>query len=97
LAIKEPMLRTRRAMMESACWKRIPPARLGGSYEYDRGAERVPVIVVACIDLKKVSVTEESKYASIYPAVQNMLLAAHAPGIGPCLTTHGAVVRGRQK
>jgi len=51
--------------------------------------QQIPVIILACLDLDKASKTEESKYASIYPAVQNILLAAHALGLGTCLTTHG--------
>jgi nitroreductase len=52
-------------------------------------SENVPVIILACLDLRKASKTEEAKFASIYPAVQNLLLAAHSIGLGTCLTTHG--------
>jgi nitroreductase len=45
-----------------------------------------PVIVLACIatDGMKPSLTTG---ASIYPAVQNLMLAARALGVGSCLTT----------
>lgn len=46
-----------------------------------------PVIVLACVALDpgvKASVTTG---ASIYPAVQNIMLAARALGIGSCITT----------
>ena len=45
-----------------------------------------PVWIVACIDEGKVPPTRWSG-ASIYPAVQNMLLAARALGLGATLTT----------
>jgi nitroreductase len=51
-------------------------------------SEKIPVIIFACLDLRKASKSEESKFASIYPAVQNLLLAAHSIGLGTCLTTH---------
>src|SRR5881397_3886269 len=34
--------------------------------------------------------TEKVRYASILPAVQNLMLAAHAMGLGTCLTVHGS-------
>jgi len=46
-----------------------------------------PVIILACVTLDpgvRVSLTTG---ASIYPAVQNIMLAARALGIGSCLTT----------
>ena len=45
-----------------------------------------PVWIVACLDEGQVSPTRWSG-ASIYPAVQNMLLAARALGLGATLTT----------
>ena len=45
-----------------------------------------PVWIVACIDEGKAAPTRWSG-ASIYPAVQNMLLAARALGLGSTLTT----------
>jgi len=45
-----------------------------------------PVWIVACIDEGAVTPTRWSG-ASIYPAVQNMLLAARALGLGSTLTT----------
>ena len=43
-----------------------------------------------CIDLNRVSKSEEVRYASILPSVQNLMLAAHAMGLGTCLTVHGS-------
>ena len=45
-----------------------------------------PVWIVACIKHGKAQPSRMSG-ASIYPAVQNMLLAARALGLGACLTT----------
>ncbi len=44
-----------------------------------------PVIVVACIATEGMPTITTG--ASIYPAVQNLMLAARALGIGSCLTT----------
>jgi nitroreductase len=51
---------------------------------------KVPVLVYCCLDLNRVSKSEEVRYASIYPAVQNLMLAAHAHGLATCLTVHGS-------
>lgn len=65
---------------------RLTPAMLA---EVDRGAlggvASAPVLVVACGDteLGNAAVIE----ASVYPAVQNLLLAAIAAGLGSALTT----------
>jgi hypothetical protein len=55
-----------------------------------RNTEKVPVIVYCCVDLNRVGKSEEVRYASIYPAVQNLMLAAHALGLATCLTVHGS-------
>lgn len=55
--------------------------------------EEVPVLVVACLRggaLKALNATPvgaSSFYGSIYPAIQNFLLAARALGLGAALTT----------
>jgi nitroreductase len=55
-----------------------------------RNTERVPAIIYCCFDRNKSSKSEEVQYASILPAVQNLMLAAHALGLGTCLTVHGS-------
>jgi nitroreductase len=55
-----------------------------------RDTEKVPVIIYCCVDLNHVGKSEEVRYASIYPAVQNLMLAAHALGLATCLTVHGS-------
>ena len=55
----------------------------------------VPVVILACLDLDRASRSEEARYASIYPAVQNLMLAAWSLGLGSCITTHAcSVARG---
>jgi nitroreductase len=46
-----------------------------------------PVLVIACIALDPGVNPTLTTGASIYPAVQNIMLAARALGIGSCLTT----------
>jgi nitroreductase len=52
--------------------------------------EEVPVLIVACLRGLRIGlppVAASSYYGSIYPAVQNLLLAARALGLGAALTT----------
>src|SRR5262245_30646994 len=46
-----------------------------------------PVLILACLAVDPGVATTMTTGASIYPAVQNILLAARALGIGSCLTT----------
>ena len=46
-----------------------------------------PVIILACIALEPAVKPTVITGSSIYPAVQNIMLAARALGIGSCLTT----------
>jgi nitroreductase len=55
-----------------------------------RNTEKVPVLIYCCLDLNRIGCGEEVRYASIYPAVQNLMLAAQALGLGTCLTIHGS-------
>ena len=62
-------------------------ARQNSAVEYlTEHFHEAPVWIVACIDEGKSAPTRWSG-ASIYPAVQNMLLAARALGLGSTLTT----------
>jgi len=52
--------------------------------------EEIPAIVVGCLAtmiplMPRIAVS--SLYGSIYPSVQNLLLAARAAGLGACLIT----------
>jgi nitroreductase len=55
-----------------------------------RNTEKAPVIIYCCVDLNHAGKSEEVRYASIYPAVQNLMLAAHGLGLATCLTVHGS-------
>ncbi len=89
--LKEPMLRTWLARLAGSTG--MSP-RMRDVYdeatEMLRNTEKVPVIIYCCVDLNRVGKSEEVRYASIYPAVQNLMLAAHAIGLATCLTVHGS-------
>jgi nitroreductase len=53
------------------------------------GFGRAPVFIVVCADLDRVH--EQALGSSIFPAVQNLLLAATALGLGSALTTIATV------
>ena len=89
--LKEPMLETWLQRISN-----IPgmAGRMRDVYdeatEMLRNTEKTPVLIYCCLDLNRVSKSEEVRYASIYPAVQNLMLAAHALGLSTCLTVHGS-------
>jgi nitroreductase len=89
--LKEPMLRT---WLERLAGSSGMSPRMRDVYdeatEMLRNTEKVPVIIYCCVDLNRVGKSEEVRYASIYPAVQNFMLAAHALGLATCLTVHGS-------
>ncbi len=89
--LKEPMLRTWLARLAGSTGM---SSRMRDVYdeatEMLRNTEKVPVIIYCCVDLNRVGKSEEVRYASIYPAVQNLMLAAHALGLATCLTVHGS-------
>jgi nitroreductase len=62
-----------------------------------------PALILACLDTRKLGrmadgagtiVSPQSAYASIFPAVQNLMLAARGLGLGTTLTTLHAAVEG---
>lgn len=56
--------------------------------------EEIPVVVLACLQLGHYRADQLSSGASVYPACQNLLLAARALGYGGVLTMwHGYVER----
>ncbi|TMH96065.1 nitroreductase family protein [Candidatus Bathyarchaeota archaeon] len=89
--LKEPMLRT---WLERLAGSSGMSPRMRDVYdeatEMLRNTETIPVIVYCCVDLNRVGKSEEVRYASIYPAVQNLMLAAHALSLATCLTVHGS-------
>ncbi len=58
-----------------------------GPVHFSVGMEDVPVLVMICVELWQVRGSESYRGASIYPAGQNLMLAAAAHGIGTRLTT----------
>ncbi len=73
--------------------KRNDPAtlRIIDAVEWQRDHfEEIPVIVVACLRGPRLPfppIAASSYYGSIYPSVQNLLLAARAAGLGAALVT----------
>jgi nitroreductase len=89
--LKEPMLRRWLERLAGGSAMSQPMRDVyDEATEMLRNTERVPVIIFCCVDLNRVSKSEEVRYASIYPAVQNLMLAAHALGLATCLTVHGS-------
>jgi nitroreductase len=68
-----------------------PAGRAGRAMQqFVDGFERIPVVVLPC--LVRYRKPDPTEGASIYPACQNLLLAARARGLGGVLTMwHGAV------
>jgi nitroreductase len=95
LVVRDALLRERIGELTQRAWEahgrafsedRLSPALLadvdGGA---TGGVARAPVNIVVCADTERgLPATVES---SIFPAVQNMLLAATALGLGSALTT----------
>ncbi len=99
IVVRDPLVKARLTKPMLDPWmKRIAGSGMRGRLKevYDeatemlRNTEKVPIIIFCCLDLNRVSKSEEVRYASIYPAVQNLMLAAHALGLGSCLTVHGS-------
>jgi len=67
---------------ESPAGKMLASARHLGEH-----LGEAPVLVLACIVLDPGVEPSLTTGASIYPAVQNLMLAARAHGIGSCITT----------
>ncbi len=86
--------------MEAAAQAPPPPEQLAARMRMARAAaemaehlHEVPVLLLVClaprpgIPPRSAARTQAGFYASIFPAVQNMLLAARALGLGSVLTT----------
>ena len=86
-----------RAALDAGPDSGIPASRLRmlrGADEYARTFDRVPIHLVVCIRLDALAVTDEQLDrpsviggASIYPFVQNLLLALRREGLGASFTT----------
>ncbi len=80
------------------------PRVIANADHFARHLAEVPVLIVACAKLADVHPTDAALGrlsvvggASIYPAVQNLLLAARAEGLGSALTTLLCAVEPRVK
>jgi nitroreductase len=95
VVVRDPELRAAIGALTARLWsggarayeeQRLTPAFLA---DVDRGAmggiAAAPVLVVVCGDSRLT--VEAALPSSIFPAVQNLLLAAHALGLGSTLTT----------
>ena len=95
VVVRDPALRAAIGALTARLWEggaraleeqRLSPAFLR---DVDRGAmggiAAAPVLVVVCGDTRLTH--PQAMAASVFPAVQNLLLAAHALGLGSTLTT----------
>ena len=95
IVVRDPAIRAAIGGITARLWEggaraletgRLSPALLD---EVDRGARggvaAAPVLVVVCGDARLTFAPTLG--ASVFPAVQNLLLAAHALGLGSALTT----------
>ena len=64
-----------------------PPPPADGPPRFTHTMEAVPVVIMACIERWQVVGRDVYRGGSIYPAVQNLMLAAAALGMGTRLTT----------
>ncbi|OLD02156.1 hypothetical protein AUG19_06710 [archaeon 13_1_20CM_2_54_9] len=88
--LTEPMLRTWMQRLGAAPMSGRMKQVYDDATEMLRNTASVPAIIYCCLDASNTSKSEEVRYSSIYPAVQNLMLAAHALGIASCLTVHGS-------
>ena len=95
IVVRDPDIRATIGAITARVWEggardletgRLSPAFLA---DVDQGAmggcAKAPVLIVVCGDTRLTFA--ESLDSSIFPAVQNLLLAAHALGLGSTLTT----------
>ena len=95
IVVRDPAIRAAIGDITARVWEggaraletgRLSPAFLA---DVDQGAEvalrNAPVLIVVCGDTRLTFA--DSLDSSIFPAVQNLLLAAHALGLGSTLTT----------
>src|SRR5262245_53835494 len=91
VVVEDPKLKARLTKPMLEAWlKRLRGSNMSKQMRqvYDdatvmlRNTEKVPAIIYCCFDLDKSSKSEEVQYASILPSVQNLMLAAHALGLG---------------
>jgi nitroreductase len=95
VVIRDAALKQRLGQWYLAAWQAATARMAALTQPYRHGAElahqmeTVPVLILACIDHREVGIGPGpiTRGASIYPTVQNLLLAARALGLGTVLTT----------
>jgi len=95
VVIRDADIKRRLGQWYLSAWQAATAAMEALTQPYRHGAElaqqmaTVPVLILACIDHDNAGPRQWSvtRGASIYPAVQNLLLAARALGLGTVLTT----------
>jgi nitroreductase len=95
VVIRDAALKRRLGQWYLAAWQTATAAMETLTQPYRHGAElaqqmeTVPVLILACIDHGKAGTGPGpvTRGASIYPAVQNLMLATRAIGLGTVLTT----------
>ena len=95
VVVRDPAVRAAIGELTARLWeggaKALEAQRLSPAFlrDVDRGATGgvagAPVLVVVCGDTRLTYA--QAMDASVFPAVQNLLLAAHAVGLGSTLTT----------
>jgi nitroreductase len=95
VVVRHPTLRKAIGDLTARLWEggarsyeeqRLSPAFLADVEQGAMGGiARAPVLIVVCGDTRLA--LPQSMAASVFPAVQNLLLAAHALGLGSTLTT----------
>jgi nitroreductase len=95
VVVRDPAIRSVIGAITAAVWqggaKELETGRLSPAFlaDVDQGAmggvANAPVLIVVCGDTRLTFA--QSLDSSIFPAVQNLLLAAHALGLGSTLTT----------
>ena len=102
LVVTDPAVKEAIGALYLRAWERYSPAIADGvpardlaiSDELARAMGRAPVLVLVLMPRIEMVVTDDEgdmdvgpTYASVYPAVQNFILAARAHGLGTVLTT----------
>lgn len=95
IVIREPQARAKIGELMLRAWssgarqwseQRLAPALLDDvDAGMHGGIAGAPVLIAACVDLDRA--TESTIGSSMFPAIQNLLLAATALGLGSALTT----------
>jgi nitroreductase len=94
IVVREPERRAELGAIFRAAYAEVrPSAEAAGTVHraVDHLAERfqeVPAVIAACLDGSAASTSDvAARYGSIFPAIQNLCLAARAAGLGTVLTT----------